>query len=57
MRGTQSLDEASVLRHLLPLSHEILDSPELNAAVTGQAVMPIEVEKPFLQTKELIRSF
>lgn len=57
MRGTQSLDEASVLRHLLPLSHEILHSPELNAAVTGQAVMPIEVEKPFLQTKELIRSF
>ena len=46
---TKSLDEASVLWCLLPLSHEVLDSPELNAAVTGEAVMPAEVQKPLLQ--------
>ena len=40
----------------MPLSHEILDSPELNATVTGQAVMPIEVEKPFLQMTASVRN-
>ena len=33
--NTKSLDEASVLWRLLPLSHEVLDSPELNAIVTA----------------------